>query len=120
MTTETMAREIEDLKEAYGEISTAPGSPGQTLLRITKAGLPAGCKPADTTALLILQDRQRPILHIKPGIHLANGAVPRSTSSVEVGGEEWLQFSYTFPYDQNTHTLVQFVEASLRRFAKTE
>jgi len=31
-----------------------------------------------------------------------------------------MQFSYTFPWDEAIHTLVQFVEASVRRFAKTE
>ncbi len=120
MGTETMPEEIEGLKAAYGEISIATGAPGQTLLRIARVRLPAGCKPAETSALLVLQDGQRPVLHVKPGIQLSNGVVPRSTSSVQVAGEEWMQFSYTFPWDQATHTLVQFVEASLRRFAKTE
>lgn len=120
MTAESMVQGIEELKEAYGEIHQAPGSPGQVLLRIANAGLPAGCKPSSTPVLLILQDGQRPVLYVKSGLLLPNGATPRSTSSVQVGGEEWMQFSYTFLYDVGTHSLVQFVEASLRRFAKTE
>lgn len=120
MTPDTMTREIEELMAAHGATSVAAGSPGQVLLRITDAKLPLGCRPAQTPVLLVLQDGQRPVLHVKPGIHLPNGSVPRSTSSVQVAGEEWMQYSYTFTYDENTHTLVQFVETSLRRFAKAE
>jgi|ERR1043165_637149 hypothetical protein len=120
MTPETIDLELQALKETHGEVSTAAGLPGQVLLRIEKAILPAGCKPAETSVLLVLHGGQRPALYVEPGIRLPNGAVPRSTSSVQVAGVEWMQFSYTFPYDENTHTLVQFVETSLRRFAKAE
>jgi hypothetical protein len=61
MTTETMAGEIVGLKEVYGEVSTAAGTPGQTLLQIGKVRLPGGCKPVETPALLVLQDGQRPV-----------------------------------------------------------
>jgi len=117
---ETLAGEIEELRAAYGTASIAAGAPGQTLIRIAVARLPAGCTPPDTPALLVLQDGQRPQFYVKPGIRLPNGAGPRSTSLVPIAGEGWMQFSYSFPWDEGTHSLVQFVEASLRRFALAE
>lgn len=120
MSPEALAGEIKELKATYGEIHMAVGAPGQTLIRITSGRLPPGCAPAATPALLVLQDGQRPQFYVKPGILLPNGATPRSTSPAQVAGEGWMQFSYSFPWEESTHTLVQFVEASLRRFALAE
>ena len=121
MTNEALAAEIDGLKSSYGEISVGSGSAGQTLIRIHSATLPKGCSPSSTPALLVLQPGQpRPQFYVKPKIKVPNGIDPRSTSVVAVEGEEWLQFSYAFTWDENAHTLVQFVEASLRRFAKPE
>jgi hypothetical protein len=120
MTTDTLTAEIEQLKATYGEVTTADGSAGQTLLRIAKAGLPTGCTPADSPALLVLQDGQPPKVYVKPGIKTPNGTVPRSTSVVQFGGEEWMQFSYNLTGDPTTYTLIQLVQASLQRFAKNE
>lgn len=122
MSPEILAVEIEGLKSAYGEVSIAAGAgaSGQTLVRIGTVALPAGCAPAGTPALVVVQTGQRPQLYVKAGILLPNGVVPRSTSVVQVAGMEWMQFSYSFPWDENAHTLMQFVEASLRRFALAE
>jgi len=121
MTEENLTAEIASLKEAYGDVSVAKGSGGQTLIRIMDIALPKGCSPLTTWVLLLINPGQpRPQIHVKRGIKLPNGADPRSTSVVAVEGEEWLQFSYSFPWEGSSHTLVQFVEASLGRFAKTE
>jgi hypothetical protein len=120
MSMHTAEREIKELKAAYGDVSISAGEPAQTLVRIARVQLPAGCRPVETTGLLILQDGQRPLFYVKPGIMLPNGVAPRSTSSVQVAGEEWMQFSYAFQWDESCNTLVQFVETSLRRFAKSE
>lgn len=120
MSPEILRVEIKGLKAAYREVSTAAGAPGQTLIRIESVALPAGCSPASTPALLVIQEGQRPQLYLKVGIRLPNGVAPRSTSVVQVAGTERMQFSYSFPWDETTHTLVQFVEASLRRFALAE
>jgi len=44
-------------------------------------------------------------MYVKRGIRLRNGTEPRSTSVVAVEGEEWMQFSYSFPWDENSHSL---------------
>jgi hypothetical protein len=119
MTSQTLTAEIEELKAAYGEVTTA-GAPGQSLYRIAKAGLPTGCTPAEGPVLLVLQDGQPPKVYAKPGIRTPNGTAPRSTSVVQVGGEEWMQFSYNLTGNPATYTLLQLVQASLQRFAKNE
>ena len=119
MTIETISAEIGALKAAYGEVAVATDTPGQTLIRIAKTRLPRGCTPAETAALLVLQEGQAPKVYVTPGIKVPGG-VPRSTSDVQIAGEAWMQFSYNLAGDLSTYTLVQLVEASLQRFAKNE
>lgn len=121
MTDDDVNLEAERLRGAFGEMSSAREPNDVILFRMTKVALPAGCAPGHTPVLLRLQPGQeRPEIFVKPGITVPNGIAPRSTSVVLIGGESWLQFSYTFPWDRNQHSLVQFVGAALRRFAKTE
>jgi hypothetical protein len=121
MTPEALEAGIAELKAVYGGTSIARPAGGATLVRIEQAPLPKGCKPSTTPALLVIQPAGgRPAFYVKPGIRLSNGREPRSTSVVSVEGEAWLQFSYNFPWDENSHSLVQFVAASLQRFAKLE
>src|SRR5258708_34689307 len=113
MTDERLAEEIEGLKTAVGDVGVANGSGGQKLGRIAKASLPKGCSPEGTAVLLVFQNGQpRPQLYVKTGIRVPGGITPRSTSSVAVEGEEWMQFSYSFTWEENAHTLVQFVGAA--------
>lgn len=120
MTADRLAEELEQLRETWGEVSTALAAPGQILVRIKEVGLPRDCAPAGTAALLAVQDGQRPQLYVKGGIKLPNGAVPKNYTANQVGGEEWWSFSYSFTWDENDNTLVQFVAASLQRFGKAE
>lgn len=119
MATESSAPEIEGLKQAFGDVSTAKSLAGQTLIRIASTPLPKGCSPSETPVLLVMQP-SRPLIYVKSGIKLPNGREPRSTSIVQVEGESWMQFSYSFSYDENLHTLVQFVGTALGRFKKAE
>lgn len=118
MTKEALAEAIEQLRGTYGLLST--GGTDQTLIRIKAVSLPKGCTPTSTPVLVVTQDGQRPLLYVKGGITLPNGRVPRNYSANQVGAEEWWSFSYSFGWDESNHTLVQFVEASLRRFAKAD
>ena len=118
MTTDTVTP-VDQLKEAFGKIAVAVGSNQQPLIRINAARLPHGCQPKETPVLLVMQP-SRPQIYVKPGIKLPNGRDPRSTSIVQVEGESWLQFSYSFPYEETKHTLVQFVGAALNRFKLAE
>jgi hypothetical protein len=117
MTTDSLP--IEQLKEVFGEVTTAVGASQQRLIRISTAPLPKGCTPAETPVLLVIQS-PKPLIYVKSGIKLPNGRDPRSNSIVQVEGESWMQFSYNFPYDESSHTLVQFVATALNRFKKDE
>jgi hypothetical protein len=112
--------QIEELKQVYGAVTTVTAPSSQTLLRFTAVPLPGGCRPNTTPALLVLKGQERPQFYVTSGIKVPNGIDPRSTGIVQVEGEAWLQFSYTFPWEWSSHTLVQFVAASLQRFAKLE
>lgn len=121
MTEAVLADEVAKLKEVYHEFAVASGCEGQKLIRIPEVELPKGCSPPNTQLLLVVQSGQpRPQIFVKPGIKVPGGREPRSTSVVQMEGEAWLQFSYSFTWDENTHSLVQFVGAALQRFAKTE
>jgi hypothetical protein len=119
MTEAQPSEEIEELKGAYGVVLTTTAADGRQLICIETVVLPKGCKPSTSSVLLIPQ-AGRPLIYVKPGIKVPNGVDPRSTSIVSIEGKEWLQFSYTFPWGEETHTLLQFVQASLRRFEKHE
>ena len=119
MSTDTLTSEIDQLKDAFGDVATSTGSAQQTLIRIESVRLPKGCAPSETPVLLVMQS-PRPLIYVKPGIKLPNKRDPRSTSLVQVEGEGWMQFSYSFPYDENSHSLVYFVATALTRFKQTE
>jgi hypothetical protein len=110
----------EEMKETYGAVAKAIAPSGETFFRFESIALPTGCRPEATQALLVVNGRARPAFYVKPGIRVPNGVDPRGTSVVQLQGEAWLQFSYSFPWEWDTNTLVQFVGASLRRFAKPE
>ena len=121
MSIEILSEELQGMKAAYGELATTTGAGGQVLVRINHVQLPKGCNPSETPVLLAWPAGQaRPQIVVKPGIKLPNGASPRSTSTVQLEGEAWMQFSYAFAWDKDCHTLVQLVEAAMRRFAKSE
>jgi hypothetical protein len=119
MTNEAFHEELSQLREIYGSVATALSVTEQQVIRIAEVPLPRGCKPAASPVLLVLQPT-RPLIYVKPGLTTPRGLIPRSTSVVSVEGEAWLQFSFNNPFDEKVHTLLQFVEASLRRFARDE
>jgi hypothetical protein len=122
MTTETLDQEIQLLKLTFGEVETTAGPSGQTYIKIKETELPKICIPSATKVLVIVNEpgQDKPLVYVKPGIVFANGVVPRSTSIVQCAGEEWMQFSYNVPWDENTHSLSQFVAGNLNRFTKQE
>lgn len=119
MTEDGLNEEIKELKEVYQDVAVAKGSAGQNLIRIKEVALPKGCSPSTTPVLLVLQAGQpKPQIYVKSGIKLPDGQDPRSVNQVQVEGEEWVQFSYSFPWEENQNTLLQFIESALRRFTK--
>lgn len=120
MTPETIVAIKRELSDSYtGVQSAAEGA--ITLVRIPEVRFPKGCEPASTAALVVLDPAQStPKLLLKVLPRLKNGVVPRSTGSEQVAGEGWYVFSFSQPWDENTHTGIQFVEGRLRRFALNE
>jgi len=120
MTTEVFTDDLEEVKEQYHSVKIANNG-SLCYVRIDSVTLPIGCTPESTPVLLVLQPGQaKPEIYVKPGIKLSNGREPRSISTLVIEGESWLQFSYQLDWDPNQHSLVQFIEGALRRFAKSE
>lgn len=120
MTVETYGYDLEEVKQQYGGVEIATNT-SAIFVRVLNADLPKGCQPKNTPVLLVLKPAQaRPEIYVKPGIRLSNGREPQSANPVTIEGGSWLQFSYQFEFNKDTHSLVQFIECSLRRFAKNE
>ena len=120
MSTKVHTDGLEEVKEQYQFVKVATNG-AVTFVRIDSVSLPSGCTPEVTPLLLVLRNGQvRPEIYVKPGIKLANGRDPRSVNVVTLESESWLQFSYQFGWDPDQHSLVQFIEGALRRFAKDE
>jgi hypothetical protein len=120
MTPENRLRIVEELAAAYTSATKATEG-GRTFIRLPKVHFPKGCSPSETSVLVVVDDGQpAPQLYVKQIPTLANGRTPRSTSAVQLAGESWQTFSFSQPWDENTHTAVQFVEGRLRRFALSE
>jgi len=120
MSHETITRCVAELLEAYRGAQRADDG-GRALVRLKEVGLPEGCVPATTAALVILdpgQPKPRVLVRDKP--RTPAGVDPRNVSPEIVAGETWYTFSYNVAWDENKHTAVQFVESALRRFAKNE
>ncbi len=112
------SEEIKQLAELYGAVQTANNGSSK-YVRILRVTLPNGCVPMQTNVLLELtSETNRPVIYVQPGIQLPNGQEPSSTNVVEKEGESWLQYSYQFQWMPKKHSLIQFVEAALRRFAE--
>lgn len=112
--------DIEELKRVFGEISRVDLD-GRTLLRVGSAPLPRGCSPKATPILLTFEgDQRRPQIHVSTAIRVPDGSVPRSTSTVLIEGEPWMQFSYQFAWNEENDSLEKFVLTALARFAKNE
>ena len=88
-----LSDEIDSLKLAFGALSTNCVG-GRTLIRVDATPLPRGCTPKQTAVLLVLEgEARRPQIFVSTEVRVPNGVTPRSTSTVLVEGEPWMQFS---------------------------
>jgi hypothetical protein len=120
MTPETMSRIVVELQQTYPGTLRAEDA-GKTLVRLSGLAFPAGCVPATTDVLVVLdpsQPKPRPLVKHKP--KTPRGVEPRNVNPENVGGECWFGFSYNVVWDENRHSAQQFVESAMRRFAKDE
>jgi len=119
MNKETITRIVQELGLAYTNSSrTTEGA--RTFVMLPGVSFPAGCDPASTRAVVVLDEQGPPQLLVEVIPTLPNGKTPRSTNTQLVGGASWFGFSFNQPWDENNNTAQQFVEGRLRRFALNE
>lgn len=119
MTSDFITDAVKKLIEVYGaeQVRVAADS-GRTLVRVAVVELYATAIPPTTPMLLVFDPAQpKPEVYVQPGQTLANGAPPKSTSVVLVGGESWLQFSFAIPWSEE-HGIGRFIAAARQRFAQ--
>src|SRR5438445_4592208 len=115
MRPETVEQAIKDLVAVYGEEVHWAREGSQTLVRISAVELYPTCRPLVTLRLLVFDPAQpKPLVHVQPGQLLANGRVPKSSSTVLVGGESWMQFSFNVPWTEGD-SIMRFVAAARQR-----
>lgn len=107
--------------DTYGAEQVRMAADGAcTLVRIAVVELYPTSKPPTTPMLLVLDPaKPKPAVYVQPGQLLANGKVPKSTSTVLVGGESWLQFSFNIPWEEQ-HGIRRFIAAARQRFAQDD
>ena len=120
MKPENHRRLLDELARDYPDAASTVDAT-RTLVKLPVVNLPKGCVPAQTAALIVIDESQpAPQLYVKQLPRLPNGSAPRSTSPAQFGGESWYSFSFNQPWDEQRHTAVQFIEGRLRRFALNE
>ena len=117
MSPDFIAKAVGALIATYGPDRVRVASEGaRTLVRVDELDLYEGCKPRTTPLMLVLDPSQpKPLPYVQPGQLLRNGNSPRNASSVMVGGESWMQFSFNIPWEEK-HGIVRFVAAARQRF----
>ena len=120
MKPETIEQAIKDLVIVYGDEVRSGKEGSQTLVRINAMELYPSCRPSVTPMLLVFDPVQpKPLVYVQAGQLLANGRVPKSSSTVMVGGESWMQFSFNIPWTEGDN-IKRFVAAARQRFAQDE
>ncbi len=120
MTTETISRLVDELAHAYPGATCATENQ-LTLVKLPEVFFPKGGSFDSTTALVVLDPQQAtPKLLLARTPPLPNGAGRKNVNAETFAGEGWFTFSFSQPWDEGTHTAVQFVEGRLRRFALNE
>jgi hypothetical protein len=107
--------------ETYGTENVRFAEEGmRTLVRIASIDLYEGCSPRTTPLLLVLDKGQpKPLPYVQTGQRLANGREPKSSSPQLIGGESWLHFSFSIPWEE-AHGITRFIAAARQRFAQSE
>lgn len=118
MKPESIAEAVQVVTEIYGVEQVRVATEGtRTLVRVAVVELYPTSKPPTTAMLLVFDPAQpKPSVYVQPGQLLTNGTVPRSTSTVLVGGESWMQFSFQIPWEER-HGIRRFIAAARQRFA---
>lgn len=120
MQAETIEQAKKDAVAVYGEEVRCAQEGLQTLMRINSVELYPTCQPPATPMILVFdQSQAKPLVYVKPGQLLANGRVPKNSSTVLVGGESWMQFSFNIPWNEGD-SIIRFIAAARQRFTQDE
>lgn len=120
MRPETIEQAIRDLITAYADGIRRAQEGQQTLVRIDAVELYPTCQPPKTPMLLVFDPNQlKPLVFVQPGQLLANGQVAKNSSTLLVGGEPWMQFSFNIPWGEGD-SIMRFVAAARQRFTQDE
>jgi len=120
MRTENIEKFVKTLTEVYGDGLRVAREGQQTLARVSEVGLYSTCKPPATPMLLVFDPGQpKPQVYVQPGQLLANGRAPKSSSTVLIGGESWLQFSFNISWNEEDG-ITRFLTAARQRFMQDE
>ncbi len=120
MQTESIEQAKKDVIAVYGEGARFAREGAQTLMRIDNIELYPTCRPPATRMLLLLDPSQpKPLVYAQPGQLLANGRVPKNSSTVLVAGESWMQFSFNIPWAEGD-SIIRFIAAARQRFIQDE
>jgi len=120
MRQEAIEQAIQDLGAIYGDEVQSAREGSQTFVRLKAIELYSTCRPPVTPMLLVFDHSQpKPFVYVRPGQLLANGRVPKTSSTVLIGGESWMQFSFNIPWTEEDN-IMRFVAAARQRFAQDE
>ncbi len=120
MQSETIEQTIKDLTAVYGDEVHLAQEGQCTLVRIDAVDLYPTCRPPLTPMLLVFDPGQpKPLVYVQPGQLLANARVPKNSSTVLVGGEPWMQFSFNIPWTEGD-SIKPFIAAARQRFTQDE
>lgn len=120
MQSETIEQAKKNVIAAYGEAVRFAREGSQILMRINSVELYPACRPLATPMLVVFEQSQaKPLVYVQPGQLLANGRVPKNSSTVLVGGESWMQFSFNIPWSEGDN-IMRFIAAARQRFTQDE
>jgi hypothetical protein len=120
MRPEIIDQAAKDLLTVYDDGVCCAQEGPQTLVRINALELYPTCRPPVTPMLLVFDpDHPKPLVYVQPGQRLANGREPKNSTTVLVGGETWMQFSFDIPWTEGD-SIMRFVAAARQRFAQDE
>jgi hypothetical protein len=116
MTAGELDRITVQLSSVYGQDVTLGQDGVRRLIRIATFELYPDCRPANTAMLVVLDPGQpKPQVFVTPGQLLTNGRAPRSSSTILIGGESWMQFSFNIPWSDGDN-IMRFLAAARKRF----
>jgi len=108
------------LASVYGQTIKVGQDGHRRLIQIDRVELYPGCRPLETTMLLVLDPAHpKPQVFVTPGQLLANGRLPKNNSNILIAGQTWMQFSFNIPWSDGDN-IMRFIAAARQRFAQNE